>query len=185
MSDAVVGTGSVVGFTDGYRNDHLLATTIDRAEQTRDIMQSGRFEAEQLRDAIAASELATEKTGAANQVTMEKIGAATQIAAERLSTNSQLSAERLGAASTLAAYQNFAALQLQASQNHASAMAAAAECCSSTKELIREDGTKTRDLINAIERDRQAVLLADAKNELLLAKIAAAQGTFISSNSVC
>jgi hypothetical protein len=173
MSEAIIGTDSVVGFANGYQNGsgHLLATTIDRADQTRSIVQNSRFEAEQLRDAIADTSLAVEKVGAAGQVTAEKIGAATQIAAERLSTATQLAAERLGAASTLAAYQNFAALQLQAAQNHASAMAASAQCCCDTKELIHLDGQKTRDLINSIERDRQACELVDAKQALLLAQL--------------
>jgi hypothetical protein len=166
MSDAVVGTGSVVGFTNDYHNGgHLLATTIDRADQTRAIVQNGRFEAEQLRDAVADTSLAVEKVGAAGQITAEKIGAATQLAAERL-----------GAASTLAAYQNFSALQLQACENHATAMAQAAQCCCDTKELIHLDGQRTRDLINQIERDRNAVALVDAKQELLLAKLIKGNG---------
>jgi hypothetical protein len=184
MSEAIIGTDSVVGFANGYQNGsgHLLATTIDRADHTRSIVHNSRFEAEQLRDAIADTSLAVEKVGAAgqvtaeklgaaNQLTAEKIGAATQIAAERLSTATQLAAERINAASTLAAYQNFAALQLQAAQNHAAAMAASAQCCCDTKELIHLDGQKTRDLVNAIERDRQACALVDAKQALLLAQL--------------
>ena len=184
MSEAIIGTDSVVGFANGYQNGsgHLLATTIDRADHTRSIVQNSRFEAEQLRDAIADTSLAVEKVGAAgqvtaeklgaaNQLTAEKIGAATQIAAERLSTATQLAAERISAASTLAAYQNFAALQLQAAQNHAAAMAASAQCCCDTKELIHLDGQKTRDLMNSIERDRQACALVDAKQALLLAQL--------------
>jgi hypothetical protein len=162
----VIGTDSVVGFSTGYANGgHLLATTIDRADQTRSIVQNGRFEAEQLRDAIADTSLAVEKVGAAGQITAEKIGAATQLAAERL-----------GAASTLATYQNFAALQLQASENHATAMAAQAQCCCDLKEAVLLDGQRTRDLINQVERDRNAVALVDAKQELLLAKLSRGNG---------
>ena len=178
MSEAIIGTDSVVGFANGYHNGsgHLLTTTIDRADQTRSIVQNSRFEAEQLRDAIAETSLAVEKVGAAGQVTAEKIGAANQLTAEKIGAATQIAAERISAASTLAAYQNFAALQLQASENHATAMAAQAKCCCDTKELIHLDGQKTRDLMNAIERDRQAVQLADTKNDLLFAKISALRG---------
>ena len=42
MSEAIIGTDSVVGFANGYHNGsgHLLTTTIDRADQTRSIVQN-------------------------------------------------------------------------------------------------------------------------------------------------
>lgn len=170
--DAVVGTGSVVGFTpNGVADTNELLHTMDRNGHARHLFEGQRFEAEHLRDAIEDTTVAVEKIGAAGQLTAEKIGAANLLATERVGTATQLAAERMSAASALAAYQNFAAIQLQASQNHATAMAQSAECCSSTKELIREDGQKTRDLINQIERDRQAIALADLKQELTIARL--------------
>lgn len=163
-TEAVVGADSIVGFTRAGHHSELVGT-IDRAEQTRDIMSGNRFESEQLRDAIADNAVAIEKIGAAGQITAEKIGAANQLAVEKV-----------GAANTLAMHQLSSNLQLQACNNFAEVLKQVAGCCCEVKELIHEDGQKTRDLVNSIERDRNAVALVDAKQELLLAKLSRGNG---------
>lgn len=121
--------------------------------------------AEHLRDAMCATIVAIEKNGAANSLAAEKIGAANQLAVEKT-----------GSANILAGYQNFAALQLQACNNHADAMAATAKCCCETKELIAAQNQQTRDLVNDIERSRNATDLADAKQEILIATLSRGNG---------
>jgi hypothetical protein len=142
-----------------------VLSAVERNEIARDIMQHGRFESKDLRDGIVGNGIAIEKIGAAGILAAEKIGAA-----------SLLAAEKIGAANSLAIHQNFASLQLQACNNHAQAMAASAQCCCEIKELIHLDGQKTRDLVNNIERDRTAVALMDAKQEVLLAKLSRGNG---------
>jgi hypothetical protein len=117
-------------------------------------MQNSRFEAKDLKDGIVNNGIAIEKIGAAGI----------------------LAAEKIGAANSLAIHQNFSALQLQACNNHAEVLAAQAACCCDIKELIHLDGQKTRDLVNHIERDRNAVALVDAKQEILLAKLSRGNG---------
>lgn len=82
-------------------------------------------------------------------------------------------AERNVAATNLAIEKIAAASQLTAFQNTAQILAAQAECCCEIKELIRADGEKTRDLANQIQKENQAMLLVDAKNEILALKLRA------------
>lgn len=166
-TDAIVGTGSIVGFDVNGRDrgsigvKSLIAAT-DRGEQTRDLLHGQRFESEHLRDAIQDVALAVEKVGAAGQLTSEKLGAATQLAIEKTA-----------AASILATEKTAAAAQLFAAQNHAAALAQAAECCCEIKELVREEAGRTRDLVNTIESNRVRDALADAKSEILALRLGA------------
>lgn len=158
MANEVIGTGSVIGFTNDYNHNGMfsnaLLDNVERNEIARDLVASARFESKDLSDGIQANAVAIEKIGAAGMLAAEKIGAANQ----------------------LAIHQNFASLQLQACNTHAAVLAQNAECCCEIKELIHMDGQKTRDLVNSIERDRNAVALVDAKQELLLAKLERGNG---------
>ena len=66
----------------------------------------------------------------------------------------QIEAVKNAAAAALEATKNAAAAYLQGSQSTAAILAAQAECCCELKELIREDGDKTRALINDNEIQR-------------------------------
>lgn len=167
MADAIVGTGSIVGFDvdDNRRGDRGLRdlhTTIDRGEQTRDIMFNQRFEGEHLRDAIFDNGVAIEKNGMGNLLATEKVAAAINLAVEKIGSATSLAVEKTAAAS-----------QLQAAQNHALALAQAAECCCEIKELVREEAGRTRDLINTIESNRVRDALTDAKTEILALRLGA------------
>lgn len=157
MTDAVIGTPSVVGFATGGHDSgqhDRLALNIDAGERTRDVLFAGRFESQALNTAITAVNVAVEKTSAAAQLTIEKTASA-----------SQLAVEKLGSAS-----------QLFAAQNHAAALAQAAACCCEIKELVRAENGQTRDLINSVEANRVRAELADAKNELLAIRLAGTRG---------
>lgn len=182
--DAVVGTPSIVGFSDAGRYGNgdgcggvkWMMNAIDRGEQTRDLMHGQRFEAEHLRDSSHDNHVAIEKVGMTGQITTEKIGAATALAVEKIGAASILAVEKIGSANQLQASQNFAALQLQASQNAAALAKDMAECCCEIKELIRAEGAATREQARSIEAARHAVELVDAKNEILALKLAAGNG---------
>jgi hypothetical protein len=190
MTEAIIGTPSVVGFAQHTNGNHgmfeaqdRLAMTIEANERTRDVLSGQRFESKYLSDAInangiaiekiaAASELATEKTAAASQLAIEKTAAAMQLAiektaaAQQLSTEKvaaaqQLTSEKIGAAQILATEKTSAAGVLLATQNQAAALAQAAECCCEMKELVSAEANRTRDLINAgVTQNLRDALLA-------------------------
>lgn len=155
MSDIVTGTPAVVGFTNGHHGhynhgisdkDQQFASSIDNGEQTRDLLE-----------AIAATSIAVEKTGAANSLATEKIGAAgvLESAKNAAALNVQLAASSAALAQQAAANQqaammyansNASAGVLLATQNQAALAAQIAECCCETKELIRSiDAQRIRD----------------------------------------
>lgn len=131
MTDAVVGTGAIVGYgLNGFNRDeglYELMSSVDRSNQSHGLLTAFYQESAASRAAVQANAVAIEKVAAAINLNIEKTAAAS-------------------------------ALKLS-------------ECCCEIKELIRAEGEKTRDLANAIERDRQSVLLADAKTELLIANL--------------
>lgn len=75
-------------------------------------------------------------------------------------------AEKIGAAVALQAEKIAAAAALQAHQIAAIAVAAAAECCCELKAAILLNGEKTTNLMQEIERARNALALTDAKIDL-------------------
>jgi hypothetical protein len=188
MTDAIIGTPSVVGFSNHGNHDNghndRFASVIEANERTRDVLQSLRFESKHISDSIAANgvaiekigaatELATEKTASATQLSIEKTAAAQQLATEKTAAATQLSIEKVAAAQMLAT-EKVAAAQILATektsaagillavQNQAAALAQAAECCCEVKSLVREEAGKTRDLINAatVQGLRDALLAA-------------------------
>jgi hypothetical protein len=91
---------------------------------------SQRFEAEHLRDAIAATTLAVEKIG----------------------TATQLQNATVAAAAALAASNNHSSLQLQAAENHAAIMAATAQSCCDIKATIpATESQSVRDQLQTLQ----------------------------------
>lgn len=144
---------------------------VDRAEQSRDILFGQRFEAEHLRDAIFENGIAIEKVGQAGELATEKTAAAINLAVEKVGAAGILVAEKTAAASQLQAAQIGAAATLFAAQNHTLALAQAAECCCELKELVREEGVRTRELMNGLELTRVRDALADSKMENIVARL--------------
>lgn len=83
----------------------------------------------------------------------------TNVAVEKTAAATNLAIEKIGAAAALEHCKNTAALA-----------AAIAACCCEMKELVREDGEKTRSLINSVQLHNTQTELADLKMQLLLAK---------------
>jgi hypothetical protein len=116
----------------------------------------------------AAGQLATNVAGqqvqnlALQQFNLLTVQAATNVAATNLAI------QVASSAGLVQAVKDAAAAQLYAAQNHAAALAQAAACCCEIKERIREDGEKTRDLVNSFQATNLAVQLADAKQEVLV-----------------
>lgn len=120
-----------------------------------------------------SAELATEKVGAAVNLSVEKTAAGSQLANSLAFSNTQnmlisgfkdgrFDAANYGAAAALAAAVNTAAIQ-----------AAIAECCCEQKMITIEQADKTRDLINMLNSQNNAVALVDAKNEILALRLSA------------
>lgn len=78
-------------------------------------------------------------------------------------------------ANAVAIERTAAATNLAIEKTAAAAALAHSECCCEIKTAIRDDGDKTRALVQEIERERLAGLLSDAKNDLLVERIAAAR----------
>lgn len=154
-SEAIVGTGSVVGFDVNGDGNH---------RGTRDLIQMG-FRADGFRDVLES--IRNEGRDVAHSLSQ----LSTQVALGDAA--SQIAIEKTAAAGILEAAKNAAAINLNVEKIAAAAALAASECCCEIKELIREDGGKTRELINSVERDRQAVQLVDAKNEILALRLGA------------
>lgn len=129
------------------------------SEKARDIQRDVRFEAEHLRDAVHDNEVAIEKTAQATEIAVEKTGAAAILAVEKTA----------------------AAGQLFAAQNTADIRRDLAECCCEIKELVREEGTRTRELVNSLELSRVRDALADAKNELLAVRLGGGGGRVLNA----
>tara|TARA_R110000772_G_scaffold125466_20_gene232224 strand:+ start:64 stop:612 length:549 start_codon:yes stop_codon:yes gene_type:complete len=161
MTEMVTGTPAIVGFTNGNdynrRNgweygDYAYARAVDAGEQTRDLLA-----------AIAATDVAVEKTGAANALATEKIGAAgiLESAKNSAALHVQMAAMATAAAQQAAANQqasmmyansNASAAVLLATQNAAAIAAQVAECCCETKELIRaNDAQRIRDELSLLQ----------------------------------
>lgn len=172
MTEMVTGTPAIVGFTNG--NDYnrhngwdtaayAYARAVDASEQTRDLLS-----------AIAATDVAVEKTGAAGVLATSVAGAATNLAIEKIGAagilesakNSAALHVQMAAIATAAAQQtaanqqasmmyansNASAAVLLATQNQAALAAQIAECCCETKELIRAtDAQRIRDELSLLQ----------------------------------
>lgn len=159
MSDAIVGTGSVIGFGTGHHGDNHEGHDDNgirdmlhmgfRADGVRDVLEALRNGNQDLSHDVAAVGVAIERNGAANSLATEKTAAATALAIEKTA-----------AASALEGHKNTATLAAQL-----------AECCCEIKELVRAEACTTRELINSVEAGRIRDQLADAKQELLIAKL--------------
>lgn len=112
--------------------------------------------------------LLQEKNFAETNLRNEKLFSELALRNERDTRSIELQADRLAASSALAAATNTAAIQ-----------SANADCCCEIKSLIRDDGQKTRDLINQIQALNNSVALQDAKNEVNLLKIKFATTTTV------
>lgn len=128
---------------------------------------------EELAEGFGADRLETVRQGQALQTTVEKTAAAVNLAVEKTAAAGILEASKNSAAALLDSSKNAAAAALAAATNTASILAKQEDCCCELKELIREDGQKTRDLINSIQSTNLAVQLSDAKAEILALKIKA------------
>lgn len=93
---------------------------------------------------------------------LERSVGRSELATEKIGAAVQLAVEKIGAASALAIAQNTARLEAQL-----------AECCCEMKELVRDDGQKTRALVESIQASNLAILLQDAKFEIAALKVAA------------
>lgn len=141
------------------RSDHFNHA-LHEAEAFRDIMRDVRFEAEHQRDAIHDVEVAVEKIGQAAELATEKTAAAINLAVEKTGAATTLAIEKTGAAQALAAAQNTSEIRRDL-----------ASCCCEIKELVREEHNRTRELVNSLELTRVRDDLADAKQELLVARL--------------
>jgi hypothetical protein len=131
------------------------------------------LDSDALNDALRTLTGVVNSTAAANELATEKTAAAIQLANALGFTNTQnllVSGFKDG---RYDACENTGKITMQAAQNHALALAQAAECCCEIKELIREDGEKTRGLINSLETTRLATELVDAKNQITLLQLKA------------
>ncbi len=99
--------------------------------------------------------------------------------ADKYFAANQLQAQTLFNAASVEAAKYANAATLQAQTNASAAAAQLAACCCELKEKIGEEGQKTRDLMNQIEREREARALVDAKNEILFLKARVPVGTVI------
>lgn len=141
------------GYGRGYHENLPFHMSQWQNEQVRDLLH-----------ADAKTEIAVEKTGAANSLAIEKVGAASVLEAQKHAFALALQANLIEARRDMNT--GFAAAALAACTNTAAIQAALAECCCEIKGLIREDGEKTRGLVNNLENLRNAVALVDVKNEL-------------------
>jgi hypothetical protein len=87
-------------------------------------------------------------------VEASKNAAAAQLEAAKNFAATQVEASKNAAATALAFCENTDKIMSQAAANAAAISAQLAECCCQLKELIREDGDKTRSLINDLEVQR-------------------------------
>lgn len=161
MAEMVTGTPAIVGFTNGndynrYNGwDHgayAYARSVDAGEQTRDLLA-----------AIAATDVAVEKTGTANALATEKIGAAgilesaknsaalhVQMAAIATASAQQAAANQQ--ASMMYANSNASAAVLLATQNQAALAAQIAECCCEQKALMLSiESNRVRDELSLLQ----------------------------------
>ena len=165
MADAIIGTPSIVGFSNGIRDDGLglgVAAMLlqqnlsrDHADISRDVQQTTHQVEESVEDNAMAISIAIEKIGAANELATEKTGAANILAIAGV----QLEMAKIAGIAALTAANNTAAIQ-----------ASIAECCCSTKSLIIEKSSATDALIRQLDADNAKQQLQDAKNELLAIK---------------
>ena len=146
----------------------------DRGDQDRYI--AGEFSRTQLEVASVRSSLKDEICEAKERVLENRFEANKDTLTNRFELSkeilesrrlSDLSADRWGHRNELAIEKTAAAQALALEERTSTIRREAAECCCELKEKISDDGQRTRDLINQIERDRQAVCLADAKAEVL------------------
>lgn len=132
------------------------------------------------KDSIAALERLGDRQGDSFNVLERSVDNSKAVVAGLITDSSFRNLEQFGligvdaaknaAAITLQAEKLGSAAVLQAEKLAAAAALAAAACCCEIKEKIGADGQATRDLINSIDRDRQSVMLVDAKIELAAAK---------------
>ena len=126
-------------------------------------------------DALAAaSAVQAEKLGAATAVQAEKLGSAIQVQgnlntsaiqqnALMFANQSTVQVERVRAELGLQLQTVAAAAELRAQNIASCATAKLAECCCDIKSLIREDGDKTRALVQGIERDALRAELTESR----------------------
>jgi hypothetical protein len=157
MSEIVTGTPAVVGFTNGHDNhgyymnpgisdkDQMFAANIDGNEQTRDLLE-----------AIAATSVAVEKTGAAGVL-------ATYVA----SAANSLATEKIGAANILESAKNAAALHLQIALAAAASEAQADRNAAASFALAANNQQAAMMYANS---NASAAILFAAQNQAALAK---------------
>lgn len=145
------GYGGAIGAMYGRHND------FDHTRFLADFYKSQQVVIDTVNEGSKETAVGIEKTAAAAALGLEKTAAAVAIQVEKTT-----------AGLVLLAVQNAASLAAAMAQ----AAKEAAECCCETKELIREDGEKTRQLINTYQASNLAVQLVDTKNELLAYRVA-------------
>jgi len=126
--------------------------------------------------ALRDLDVAVERTGRSTELAVEKLGAANQLAVEKTAAATQLASKLDFANTQNLLISGFKDGRYDAAVNTAAVQATLAECCCEIKELVREDGGKTRELIQAIDSARLAGQLTDAKNEITFLRLSASQG---------
>lgn len=90
---------------------------------------------------------------------------------EKSGRANELATEKTAAASQLFLSNGFATNALAQANNTAAILASQAEGFCEIKERVKDDGQKTRDLINALNTQNLQAQLADAKSEATLLKL--------------
>lgn len=127
----------------------------------------------QIASTSAAGVLATNVAGQQVQNLLIQQSNLAAVQAQTIAANAQAQAIQFQAATNLAIEKTAAAGVLLATQNTAAIQAQAAECCCELRTAIAAEGTKTRELINAIQlSDKEARLVEqNTRIQFLLSKL--------------
>jgi uncharacterized protein YpuA (DUF1002 family) len=148
-------------------------------DATESVRSADRRVERQASEVEARSTVEAAKNAAAGILEAAKNAAATQIAQAKDAAATQVLLQTKSDAQTLFLAQNFATSNALVNERFKDTDARLAECCCELKSLIKDDGEKTRDLVNSIQASNLALSLADAKAEIIVLKNKVPSGTVV------
>ncbi len=168
---AVVRNGESVlkGFGAGERQASEVETrsTFSFGAATRQVSETETRALVEAAKNAAAIQVQSDRNAAQGQIQAQTFAAAGSVEAEKNANALGLQGVTFFNAASVEAAKYANAATLQAQELACAAAKQAAECCCELKEKIGDDGQKTRDLINQIDRERGARDLVNANNEIL------------------